>query len=95
MFLSTLDLIKGKLALAYSRIDERLISEDIISIMEMSHATCNAHMLWFERLLGKRFYEIIAHAAYIISVAKSKVSITRLRLFTNRDMAIRMMNTSF
>ena len=46
--LFTLDLIKEKLTLAYSRNDECLMSEDIISIMDMCHATGNVHLLWFE-----------------------------------------------
>ena len=66
----TLDLIKENLALTYSRIDECLMSEDIISIMDMYHATGNAHPLWFERLLSNHFEGIIAHATYDISAAK-------------------------
>ena len=68
--LFTLDLIKEKLALAYSRTDECLMSEDIISIMDMCHATGNVHLLWFERLLGNHFEGIIAHATYNISASK-------------------------
>ena len=66
----TLDLIKEKLSLAYSRTDECLMSEDIISIMDICHATGNAHLLWFERLLSNHFEGIIAHATYDISAAK-------------------------
>ena len=66
----TLDLIKEKLSLAYSRTDECLMSEDIISIMDICHATGNAHLLWFERLLSSHFEGIIAHATYDISAAK-------------------------
>ena len=68
--LFTLDLVKEKLALAYSRTDECLMSEDIISIMDMCHATGNVHLLWFERLLNNHFEGIIAHATYDISAAK-------------------------
>jgi len=68
--LFTLDLIKEKLVLAYSRTDECLMSEDIISIMDMCHATGNIHLLWFERLLSNHFEGIIAHATYDISAAK-------------------------
>ena len=68
--LFTLDLIKEKLSLAYSQTDECLMSEDIISIMDMCHATGNNHLLWFERLLSNHFEGIIAHATYNISAAK-------------------------
>ena len=68
--LFTLDLIKEKLALAYSRTDECLMSEDIISIMDVCHTTGNIHLLWFERLLSNHFEGIIAHATYNISAAK-------------------------
>ena len=53
-----------KLALAYSRTDECLMSEDIISIMNICQATGNAHLLWLKRLLGNHFEGIIAHATY-------------------------------
>ena len=66
----TLDLIKEKLSLAYSQTDECLMSEDIISIMDMCHASGNVHLLWFERLLSNHFEGIIAHATYDISAAK-------------------------
>ena len=68
--LFTLDLIKEKLALAYSRKDECLMAEDIIEIMDICHATNNTHLLWFERLLGNHFEGVIAHATYNISAAK-------------------------
>ncbi len=68
--LFTFDLIKEKLALAFSRSDECLVSEDIISIMEMCYAIGNAHLFWFERLLGNHFEGIIVHVTYNISAAK-------------------------
>lgn len=71
--LFTLDLIKEKLSLAYSRTDECLMSEDIISIIDMCDATGNRHLLWFERLLSNHFEGIIAHATYNISAAKIEV----------------------
>ena len=52
-----------KLALAYSRTDECLMS-DIISIMDICQTTGNAHLLWLKRLLGNHFEGIIAHATY-------------------------------
>lgn len=69
-FLFTLDLIKEKLTLAYSRNDECLMAEDIIEIMATCHATKNKHLLWFEKLLGNHFEGVIAHATYNISSAK-------------------------
>ena len=68
--LFTLDLIKEKLTLAYSRKDEVVMSEDIISIMDICKATDNPHLLWFERLLNNHFEGIIAHATYDISAGK-------------------------
>ena len=68
--LFTLDIIKEKLTLAYSRKDECLMAEDIISIMDMCKATGNTHFLWFERLLNNHFEGIIAHATYHISASK-------------------------
>lgn len=68
--LFTLDLIKEKLTLAYSRKDECLMADDIIEIMDMCHATGNEHLLWFERLLSNHFEGIIAHATYNISAGK-------------------------
>ena len=46
------------------------MAEDIISIMEMCKASGNVHLLWFERLLSKRFEGIIVHATYNISAGK-------------------------
>ena len=68
--LFTLDLIKEKLKLAYSRDDECLMAEDIIAIMDVCKATNNPHLLWFERLLDSHFEGIIAHATYKISAGK-------------------------
>ena len=68
--LFTLDLIKEKLTLAYSRKDEAKMSEDIIDIMDTCRASGNAHLLWFERLIDTHFEGIIAHATYDISAGK-------------------------
>ena len=68
--LFTLNLIKEKLTLAYSRNDESQMAEDIIEIMELCHATQNKHLLWFERLLNNHFEGVIAHASYQISTSK-------------------------
>ena len=66
----TLDLIKEKLTLAYSRKDEAKMSEDIIDIMDTCRASGNAHLLWFKRLIDTHFEGIIAHATYDISAGK-------------------------
>ena len=92
--LFTLDIIKEKLTLAYSRTDEARIAEDIIEIMDTCKATDNPHLLWFERLLDNHFEGIIAHATYDTQLQRLKVSITKLRLYADRDMGIRMTNTS-
>lgn len=68
--LLTLDIIKEKLTLAYSRTDEARMAEDIIEIMDTCKAAGNPHLLWFERLIDKHFEGIIAHATYDISAAK-------------------------
>jgi transposase len=68
--LFTIDLVKEKLALAYSRDDEAVMAKDIIDIMDMCEATGNPHLKWFKRLLGNHFEGIIAHATYNISAAK-------------------------
>jgi transposase len=68
--LFTLDLIKENLTLAYSRKDEAIMAEDIISIMDMCKATDNLHFKWFANLLSTHFEGIIAHATYDISAAK-------------------------
>ncbi len=86
----TLDLIKEKLALAYSRKDETLMAEDIIGIMDMCKATGNSHFLWFERLLNNHFEGIIAHATYDISAGKieginNKIKTLRRRAYGYPD----------
>ena len=68
--LFTLDLIKEKLSLAYTRKEESLMAEDIIDIMDMCLATGNSHLKWFHRLLDNHFEGVIAHATYDISSAK-------------------------
>lgn len=88
--LFTLDLIKEKLTLAYSRKDECLMADDIIEIMDMCHATENEHLLWFERLLSNHFEGIIAHATYDISAGKieginNKIKTLRRRAYGYPD----------
>ncbi|MFV0363844.1 MAG: transposase [Suipraeoptans sp.] len=68
--LFTLDLIKEKLSLAYTRKEESLMAQDIIEIMDMCSATLNSHLECFNRLLDNHFEGVIAHATYNISSAK-------------------------
>jgi transposase len=68
--LFTLDLIKERLSLAYTRDDECKMAEDIIWIIDTCVASKNEHLCWFGRLLDKHFEGIIAHATYRISSGK-------------------------
>ena len=68
--LFTLDLVKEKLASAYSMTDEAKMADAIIDIMDICKATNNKHLLWFGRLLDNHFEGIIAHATYKISSGK-------------------------
>ena len=68
--LFTLDLIKERLSLAYTRTDEPSMANDIIWIMDTCSAYGNNHLKWFGRLLGNHFEGIIAHATYKISSGK-------------------------
>ena len=68
--LFTLDLIKERLSLAYTRTDEALMTDDISWIMDTCAASGNSHLKWFGRLLDNHFEGIIAHATYKISSGK-------------------------
>ena len=68
--LFTLDLIKERLSLAYSRTDEARMADDITWIMDTCTASENSHLQWFGRLLDNHFEGIIAHATYKISSGK-------------------------
>ena len=68
--LFTLDLIKDKLNLAYSRDSETEMANDIESIMDLCKASKNEHLAWFGRLLSNHFEGIIAHATFKISSGK-------------------------
>lgn len=68
--LFTIDIIKQKLELAYHLTSEIEMSNEIIDIMDICHATGNRHFLWFERLLASHFEGIIAHATYQLSSGK-------------------------
>ena len=68
--LFTLDLIKERLRLAYTREDEPAMAEDISWIINTCASSGNTHLLWFARLLSNHFEGIIAHAAYDISSGK-------------------------
>ena len=68
--LFTVDLVKEKVALAYSLYDEARMAEGIIEIIDLCDATGNKHLQWFGRLLSSHFEGIIAHATYRISAGK-------------------------
>lgn len=68
--LFTLDLIKERLNLAYTRDDECKMAEDIIWIIDTCVVSKNEHLCWFGKLLDKHFEGIIAHATYRISSGK-------------------------
>ena len=68
--LFTLDLIKERLSLAYTRTDEARMADDISWIMDSCSASGNSHLQWFGRLLDNHFEGIIAHATYKISSGK-------------------------
>lgn len=65
--LFTLDLVKEKLASAYTMTDETKMADAIIDIIDICKATGNNHLLWFGRLLDSHFERIITHATYKIS----------------------------
>ena len=68
--LLTLDLIKERLSLAYTRTDEARMADDISWIMDTCSTSGNSHLQWFRKLLGSHFEGIIAHATYKISSGK-------------------------
>lgn len=68
--LFTVDLIKEKLKLAYTRTDEIAMANDITEIIDLCNSTKNKHFRWFARLLEEHFEGIIAHATYNISSGK-------------------------
>lgn len=68
--LFTLDLIKEKMSLAYTMINEPKMAETITDIIDICNATNNKHLLWFGKLLDSHFVGIIAHATYKISAGK-------------------------
>jgi transposase len=65
--LFTLDLIKDRLSLAYSRDDEPKMADDIAWIMDTCKESRNEHLLWFHNLLDVHFAGVIAHASIPIS----------------------------
>ena len=65
--LFTLDLVKERLSLDYTRTDEARMADDITWIMDTCTASGNSHLQWFDRLLGNHFEGTIAHATYRIS----------------------------
>ena len=88
--LFTLDLIKERLSLAYSRTDEAQMANDISWIMDICSETGNIHLRWFRRLLSNHFEGIIAHATYKISSGKMEESTTRSKSYGGRHTGFRM-----
>jgi len=78
----TIDLIKEKLQLAYSRTDECQMSKDIEEIIDMCKGTQNKHFLWFSRLLENHFEGIIAHGS--IGITSSKIEGINNKIKTQR-----------
>ena len=68
--LFTCDLVKEKLAHAYTLTDEIAMAQEISDIMDICEASGNGHLLWFRRLLDTHFEGIIAHATFFISSGK-------------------------
>ena len=68
--LFSIDLVKEKLRVAYTRTDEATMSKDITEIIDLCNSTKNKHFIWFARLLDNHFEGIIAHATYNISSGK-------------------------
>jgi transposase len=68
--LLTADIVKEKLAHAYTLTDEALMAREMWEIMDLCDATGNRHFRWFSRLLSNHFEGIIAHATFRISTGK-------------------------
>lgn len=68
--LFTVDIVKEKLNLAYTRTDEIDMANDITEIIDLCNSTNNKHFKWFAKLLTEHFEGIIAHATYNISSGK-------------------------
>lgn len=93
--LFTLDLIKEKLNLAYSRKDEAIMAEDIISIMDMCKATGNHTSCGLSVCLATTLRALSPTQLMISQLQRLKVSTTKSRLFADRDTDILMTNISF
>jgi transposase len=68
--LFTLDLVKEKLADAYTERDEPRMAGKIIDIIDLCEETDCKPLRWFGRLLANHFEGIIAHASLPISSGK-------------------------
>ncbi len=68
--LFTLDLVKEKLADAYTERDEPRMAAKITDIIDLCEATNCKPLRWFGRLLTNHFEGVIAHATYPISSGK-------------------------
>jgi len=61
------DLMKERLALAYSRKSKKEMAIDIIELLKLCFIVENDHFKWFAGMLYDHFYGIIAYATYRIS----------------------------
>ena len=82
--LTTVDLVKAKLADAYAvggakemieavdrlKSPEERMEKILLEILEICEASQNCHLLWFKRLLTSHWDGIISHATYMLSSGK-------------------------
>ena len=79
--LFTLDLIKDKLDLAFSRNEKSAMENDIRSIIDICESTGNRHLLWFKKLLENHLDGITAFAVYKISAGKIEGINNKIKTF--------------
>ncbi len=79
--LFTLDLIKDKLDLAFSRNEKCAMENDIRSIIDICESTGNRHLLWFKKLLENHLDGITAFAVYKISAGKIEGINNKIKTF--------------
>lgn len=73
--LFTLDLVKERLSLAYTRTDKARMADDIIWIMDTCTASGNSHLQWFGRLTV--FLMMIISSLDYLTPAGRNTSVTR------------------
>jgi transposase len=64
------DILKDKLAYAYTLEDDTKMANEMTDIMEICKTSGNKHLRWFGRLIDSHFEGIIAHGTYRISAGK-------------------------